>query len=147
MKNMAACGHFSASDGYSFIELLVAITILGFVIAPLLGLFTGSFQAIASAGRETTALYLGQEKLESLKAKGFDFVYQHYAVSENSPFLEEDLPHHDGIKRITEVKTLKPPGTEEGCISSGLLKLEITVSYMLRGREQELVLSSYLSER
>ncbi|MFO7952358.1 MAG: type II secretion system protein [Bacillota bacterium] len=147
MKNMVSCGLFTTSGGYSFIELLVAVTILGFVIAALLGLFTNSFQAITSAGKETTAVYLGQDKLETLKAKGFLYVHQNYTEAGTNSLIEDNLPGFNGFTRTTEVRVLNPPGSDNGHLANGLLQLDVKVSFALNGAQQEKTLSSYLAER
>ncbi len=134
------------AGGYTFIELMVAITILGFLIAPLLGLFTGSFSSITAAGNKTAAVNLGREKMESLKAGGYEFVYDYYVSRETSPFTEENIPAWPRYRRTTEVAPLKldqeefPPGAE-------LVHIKITVYWTDRGAESVEVLESTLGRR
>jgi len=109
--------------GYTYIELLVAITILGLVAAPLLALFTGSFTSIAEAGIKSSAVNLCREKMETLKAWGYEETYAFYLAGPGSPScIEEEIPGHPHFRRVTEVTLLDPeneslpPGAEVLCL-------------------------------
>lgn len=109
--------------GYTYIELLVAITILGLVATPLLTLFTGSYTSIAEAGIKSSALNLCREKMETLKTRGYEETYAFYLAGPGNPsYIEEDIPGHPHFRRITEVSLLDPdheslpPGAEVLCL-------------------------------
>jgi prepilin-type N-terminal cleavage/methylation domain-containing protein len=135
------------SGGYTFIELLIAITILGFVITPFLGLFSFSFSSIARAGHQSAALNLCRDKLETLKAEGFDTLYTDFITSAGNPLLETDLPTMPGYRRVTEVTPIEInalPAMEEPI---ELLLITVTVYWTANNQEYSETVESYLGKR
>lgn len=55
------------SRGFSLLEIVIAMLILGLVTAGLFGLFTTSYGFISKAGRRLQAVNYGREVLETLK--------------------------------------------------------------------------------
>jgi len=132
--------------GYSLVELLVAVAILGLVISPLLGLFTGAFSFMARAGQSCTAINLCREKMETIKTKDFDQVKNLYIISLETPYIEEIFVGGPAYRRTTAVELLNPadhylpPNSE-------LLAVTITVSYKAGNIDYEESLESRLSRR
>ncbi len=133
--------------GYTFIELLVAITILGLMIPPVFGLFTNSFFAITSAGQQTAAVNLSLEKLESVKAAGYDDVKKRY-ISSDSPLLnEENVPGWPQFRRETRVTFASEVAGTDHMLPPELLQVQVTVYWTIRNKEHSETLTSYLSKR
>ena len=139
--------HLRATDGYTFIELLVAITILSFVITPFLGLFTFSFHSIALSGRQTTAINLCRDKMETVKANGYNHVYNYYLNGGNTPEEECCLPENPDFRRTTEVSIITLYEEDSRLPAIDLLQIRITVYWQTRGQEHRQVLESYLALR
>lgn len=137
--------YFRCVNGYSFIELLVAVAILGLVTAPLLAMFTGSFSSIAGAGRKSAAINLCREKIEILKAGGYEEVYDSYLVS-GGFMIEDDIPGWPGYSRVTEVKDLAP-GSDYLPAGSKLLSVKVTVYWQGGTYETSESLESRLAKR
>lgn len=135
------------SDGYTFIELLLAITILGFVVAPFLGLFTGSFSAITRAGRQSCAINLCREKMEYIKAKGYTSAYNHYIENGSSVLIEENISEGEGFWRVTEVNVISGTDLGNSLPEIDLLQIKITVYWLFRDQEYSETLESYLANR
>ncbi len=137
---------YNRTCGYSLVELLVAVAILGIVISPLLGLFTGAFSSIARAGQSCTAINLCREKMETIKAKGFDQVHNLFITNPGSPYIEENIPGRPSYRRTTAVTFLDP---EDHYLPphSELLAITITVSYKAGNIEYTESLDSRLSRR
>ena len=136
----------SSTCGYSFIELLVAMAILGLVSAPLLALFTGSFSSIAEAGRRSAAINLCREKMEVIKAGGYESAYDYYITNAGSPGVENNIPGQPHFSRTTIVQTLDP-GNDSLPPVSEILSIQITVTWNEKGREISESLESRLAER
>ncbi|HSW35552.1 MAG TPA: type II secretion system protein [Candidatus Limnocylindrales bacterium] len=140
--------YLSRSEGYSFVELLVAITILGIVVAPFIGLFATGFTAITAAGQQTTAVNLGRAKMEAVKALGYEAAYNHY-ITNNNPIQENEIAGFPGYHRVTTVQPHafflsypnEPPRKLE------LLLINVTVSWTMRETEKSETLTSLLSRR
>jgi prepilin-type N-terminal cleavage/methylation domain-containing protein len=135
-----------ASGGYTFIELLIAITILGFVITPFIGLFSFSFSSIARAGHQSAAVNLCRVKLETLKAEGYDNVYAGFITAANNPLLETDLPAMPGYRRVTEVSPVEInsfPVMEEPV---ELLQVAVSVYWTTNNKEYSETVESYLGK-
>lgn len=56
-------------EGFTLIEVIIAITILMIVIFAFTTLYTTSFSGIFSAGRKSEALFLAQEAMDNLIAE------------------------------------------------------------------------------
>jgi prepilin-type N-terminal cleavage/methylation domain-containing protein len=68
---------FKGKDGFTLIELMVAVTILVIVAAGFIGLFTTGFFGVASAGIKSKNITITQENLErkiNVGATGNDFL-------------------------------------------------------------------------
>lgn len=135
------------TDGYTFIELLIAITILGFVIAPFLALFTGCFSSIVLAGRQSIAINLCREKMESVKATGYDAVCDDYITNAGSPETEDNLPPNTGFRRVTEVNPLLFETAVNPGLILNLLQIKVTVYWILNDQEYSETVESYLACR
>ncbi len=134
------------SEGYTFIELLLAVTILAMITAPLLGLLTTGFMAIHLAGQQTTAVNLCRAEMESVKNLGYEAACDFYIIEARSPVIENALPGAPQFRRVTEV-TLLPPDAEAALQELELLRIQITVFWTGRGAERFAALESYLAPR
>ncbi|HOL17297.1 MAG TPA: hypothetical protein PLY40_03305 [Bacillota bacterium] len=132
-------------EGYTFIELLLAVTILAFITAPLLGLLATACIAIRSAGDQTTAVNLGRAAMEAVKAAGFDAAYETYIIGGQSPLIEESLPEDPRMRR--EIAVTLAPSPSGMLQDPELLQIRVAVSWPARGTEQVVVLESYLCRR
>ncbi len=137
---------FISSCGYSLIELLVAVAILGLVAAPLFTLFNSSFSSIAGAGEKSAAISLCREKMETVKADHFDQVYDFYILKTGSPHIEDNIPGKPLFRRVTEVGIVDPaveslpPGAE-------ILSVTVTVYWTSGPGERSESLESRLARR
>jgi prepilin-type N-terminal cleavage/methylation domain-containing protein len=59
MKNLAK------QDGFSLVEVLIAVTILLLMVVTFTVLFTSTFDHIITSGRKSEALYLSQQKVDA----------------------------------------------------------------------------------
>lgn len=93
------------SDGFSLIELMISITILGVGILSLAGLYPLATQKVTRGDKESRATFLGQAKVEELKrfpwdnlvaSAGADTVeavfVRNWAITEDDPVV--------GMKRV-----------------------------------------------
>jgi len=134
------------SNGYTFIELLLAVTLLALITTPMLTLFVTALSAVHSAGQQTTAVNLCRAAMESVKAAGYDAAYETFIIEALSPIVESSLPGAANFRRVTEVISLTP---ESGPLlhSLEILHIRITVYWPGQGRERYVVLESYLAPR
>ncbi len=133
--------------GYTFVELLIAITILGIVIAPFLALFSSSYLSILTAGKQTTAVNLCREQMETVKALDYSTVYDYYVHENRSPKIEKALPGYPGFRRTTVVKPFTFYLESDPSYELELLFIAVTVSWPVQNSERSLSLESYLAER
>jgi len=136
-----------STGGYTFIELLVAITILGFVAAPFIGLFYSSFSAIIMAGRQTGAINLCRDKMESVKAGGYQAVYDRYVSGENPAIFDEDLTANSGFSSVVKVNHLLIGTAGIPQLTIDLLQIKVTVYWTVGDREYSETVESYLALR
>lgn len=139
----------AGEGGFTFTELLVALTILGLVAVPLLSLLQDSCCYTAAAGRRTAALNLCRERLEELKSAGsscclalFEGGREECRLLEEADSLPEGCAHY---RRETVLEKraflLEPAG------AAGYLRITVTVYYNGRGGESAVALATNLGER
>ena len=144
---LSKSSNLRSNCGYTFIELLVAITILGLMIPPVFGLFTNSYLAITSAGQQTAAINLCLEKMESVKSAGYDDLKKNY-ISSDSPLLnEEKVPGWPQFRRETKVTFASKVAGADNMLPPELLQVQVTVYWTIRDKEHSETLKSYLSKR
>jgi type II secretory pathway pseudopilin PulG len=131
-------------EGYTFIELLIAVTLLALITAPLLGLLATGFTAVHAAGQQTAAVNLCRAAMESLKSLGYAAVYDDYVLKGGSP--REETALQGPFTRVTEVSTLPPDGG--GVLQElELLQIRVTVFWAGKGAVRSATLESYLAPR
>lgn len=136
----------NSEAGYTFIELLIAVTILALVVAPLLGLLVTGFSAINLAGRQTTAVNLCRAALESTKGLGYAAAYDLYVREGRSPLEEDAVAGFPHFRRLTEVEPVFL-ASGDAPLDLDLLLIRITVSSSGIGAGHSTTLESYLAER
>lgn len=135
------------TSGYTFIELLIALALLGIVVAPLLNLFATGYSFIGDARRHTTALNLCRARLEEMRALGYSSVYDLYFNDTASPVTELDPLGYVGFTRETTVSLTDLPTVTNVALPVELLQIDVTVSWQENNREHEETLSTYLAKR
>jgi prepilin-type N-terminal cleavage/methylation domain-containing protein len=126
-------------EGYTFIELLVAVAILGIVITPVFTLFSVSSLSISNSGNHTLAANLCRDQIESLKAAGYDYVIDLCDSYGDALIFEENLPDYPSFSRTTRIQgyTAGPPQSEEDMLPEAplLLQVEVTVNWLVQGKQ------------
>jgi len=133
--------------GYTFIELLIALVLLGIVVTPLLNLFVTGYSCIVNARLHTTALNLCRARLEETRAMGYGAVYDLYLVAAPAPVIEPDPFDLAGFTRVTTVSVLDLPAATNAALPAQLLQIDVTVSWQENNRELKETLSTYLGKR
>ena len=79
------------NQGYTLIEIILAITILGLVLVPMFGYMTNSSGIITYADVREHAFLLAQQKMEAIKSLGFDNIDNTLEES-NKTVVKSDYP-------------------------------------------------------
>lgn len=114
------------ASGFSVVELLIVLTILGIAMIPLAGIQFGSRQQITESERMSEATQIATSRIEAAKLEGFGSASAD-SLSEE-PFL--------AVTRI-----LPDPG------NPFLEEIEVTVSWSYGGRDRDIVMSAKRSAR
>lgn len=139
---------FRCNSGYTFIELLVALTILGLMITPVLMMLSGSFLSIKNSGSQSAAVSLCRQQMETVKALGYDSALELYSTENtdsNTP--EENFKEFPGFKRTTNVRPFTLSCTNDPDFEIELLLIEITVTWSEGKSERKESLKGLLSDR
>lgn len=136
--------------GYTFVELIVSITILAIVTVPILSLFTSGYAVMVSAGRQTIAANLCRDKVEAVKANGYDYYMQYFEQHEANLYLEEEnpvagFPFYRRVTRVWEEIVLPDPLNTVFQVS--LLKITAQVFWEHQDRERSVKVESELAKR
>lgn len=134
--------------GFTFIEVLVAITVLAIVAFPVAALFTSVYAGMARSGRRTAALNLCCEKIESIKAEGYSCCLDCIGGNPEDSFsAAEEIADGSGIfMRETSLQLLDLPleGEPSG---APLIAVRVQVSWREGEIERIVELESYLAGR
>ena len=129
----------SGCEGYTFIELLIAVFILGIIITPMFTLFSVSSLSISNSGNHTLAANLCRNQLESLKAAGHESVIGLCNSYGNALIEEESLHGYPAFSRITRIQAYTPntlpAGEDDSTETPLLLLIEVTVSWFVQDKE------------
>lgn len=140
---------FKNESGYSFIELMVAITVLAVVVMPLLSVLVGGYAVMVSAGRQTVAANLCRDKIEEVKAGGFG--YYDSLLDEGGQYWEEENPvsGFSHFRRETSIvkETRVLSSGQEGDFTVNLLVIKVTVYWFHEAVAHSVSLVSELAQR
>ncbi|MCD5401096.1 prepilin-type N-terminal cleavage/methylation domain-containing protein [candidate division NPL-UPA2 bacterium] len=129
--------------GFTLIEILVALAILGVVLVPLLSLFLQGARANRRAGMKTEAVVIAQGQMEGLKAQGFVAVRAEQGGTLDQRFVSVMLPFPPNHDLHYELE-LREETVATG-VTVELILIEIYVGET--GQERELLLTSFLGDR
>jgi prepilin-type N-terminal cleavage/methylation domain-containing protein len=133
-------------SGYTFIELLVAIAILGLVVTPLLTLFTTGYFLISNARQQTIALNLCRSKLEEVKSPGYYSTQDLQFNAFGSPIIEFDPEGFSGYRRETFFSAYALPTDSNDPPLLELVQVDVAVFWPVQSGEQSETLSYLLGK-
>lgn len=134
-------------NGYTLIELLIALALLGIVATPLLNLFATGYCFIGNARMHTTALNLCRARLEETRALGYSAVYDLYLADAVSPVSELDPLGFTGFTRETKVTLINLQAAADTSLPVELLQIDVTVLWWENNSELKETISTYLGKR
>lgn len=111
-----------SEKGYSLIEVLAAVALIGVVLIPLMTLFTAGLDSAADAYYRTVAINLAQAKVDELRAIPLSSVQS----EPRAPVDPSDYPDFER-EVLVEVQ------------SADLKKVTVTVNYRVKGRHARAV--------
>jgi type II secretion system protein I len=112
--------------GFTLLEVLVAMAVLGAVLPAIMIAFTTSARTRASSENGTTAAYLVRDKLSEMEALG-------------APEEGEDAGDFGEGSRFTWATTVGPTETEE------LYDVVVRVQWLEMGEQRELAVRTYMA--
>jgi prepilin-type N-terminal cleavage/methylation domain-containing protein len=95
--------------GFTFIELLMAVTLIGISFFPIMELFTTAMSEFQATSEHSTALSLAREGMERLR--NLDLPVERIAAQGSSVFPPENEPPLSLNHREWRVKTIVHPET------------------------------------
>ncbi len=139
-------------NGYSFIELVMAVTVLAVVVIPLLSLLVSAYAAMVMSGSQTVAVNLCREKIEAIKANG----YSHYAALMDGEDPEAE-PYHEylyerepvpGFPQYSwEARITRYTKNLGGDFEVELMEIRVTVYWTRQDAERSVTMESELAPR
>lgn len=123
-----------AEHGFSLIELIVALAVLGIVVLSLFELFAQIRQINRSANNFTTATQLAQQSIELYR---------------NTPYANINLGTQDLAASLTPYPALKSPRTATATVSqidiNGLKQVDVQITYQDRSGPKQIQLSTIVA--
>ena len=116
-------------NGFSLVEMTVALAIFGFGVAAMLGVFAACLQSTGISTNYTRARLLAQGLLaETLAAQEFD-------AGEDAGQWETQFPGASWTRRTSATET------------SGLYEVHVAVTWTERGKDRQFELTTLAAER
>lgn len=125
--------------GFTLIELIVAIAILGLTIFGAAQLFTKSLSVQRRAQHETKAAYLAQEQIETLRGNDYELVYEGTFETRHIVL--------DPFERQTEVSFVDRSTLESSLDDQGLKRIEVVVFYPTIQGQGSFTLSTFIAKK
>jgi len=128
--------------GFTLIDVMVAMGVLGIVLASLFASFTFGFNMIKFTREELQATQLLQEKLESIRLYNWD-----QALAANSTFTSP-LGNSDSIfftGTITNSAPVFTEGTYSSAYTSALRQITVTITWTNNNTKYSRSTSTYIS--
>ncbi|MBV8889098.1 MAG: prepilin-type N-terminal cleavage/methylation domain-containing protein [Alphaproteobacteria bacterium] len=120
------------ADGFTLLEIVVALAIAGFFVIGLFHAGSGGLLAVDIAGRTEEAVERAQSHLA--------------ALGRNAALMPGDLDGEDGggFRWRLQVRPLlsRPADTAAGTAGSSLFDVEVTISWTAGGREHSVALKT-----
>jgi len=126
-------------NGFTLLEVVLAMLIIGIISIPVLGLFSGSRQRYGRSTESTIAVNLAQQKMEEIVGEDLDTYEENPTI-----WMEfEDTPGHYYQVDIT------PPeaGSELDKDKLNLYTVDVRVQCQTGETSQNIALSTYLVDR
>jgi type II secretory pathway pseudopilin PulG len=122
----------SNTGGFSLIELIIDIFVLGVGIIAILQIFPIGTQIAKSSQMATVAVQLGQEKIEEIISKSYTEILCPGGVSPTCSNSEDygSIPNFSAYKRVMKITCVRDSDFSEVTNCSpdpGLKKIEVTV--------------------
>lgn len=124
-------------DGFSLLEVIFAVAVLGIIMLPVYSMFTAGSFASLTGRHQTIATTLAQDEMEALKGKGYEKLRELMAGREELN-LEEDLGEYKKKVRLNILQLEEIASSGEGEI----ILIHIAV---YRGKSNENLLVSLTS--
>ena len=124
-------GSVDDENGFTLIEIVVALAILSLALPTLLRSFTEAAKGQALAENRTTALYLLKFRMAAIEAEGYPDIGE-----EDGEFGEDSR-----FRWHSDVQDVESEEIE------GLRLITVTVTWQERGEERLLSTSTYLADR
>lgn len=125
------CRSSDDKDGFTLLEIVIALAILSLALPTLLRSFTEAAKGQALAENRTTALYLLKFRMAAIEADGYPDIGE-----EEGEFGEDSR-----FRWHSEVQDVESDEIE------GLRLVTVSVTWQERGKERLISTSTYLAER
>ncbi len=139
--------------GYSLIEVLITLAVVGIFLIPLPALFLQAYVSTQLAGQKTAAAALAQDRMEECKADSFAYILQEILTEEKPPsdLYPYVLGRHNyfwaggeegGMHWQSQIHLLTMEEAEFEPGYTEILLIEVSISWSGLG-ENSLILASY----
>ena len=128
------------NSGYTLVEIILAIAILGLVIVPILGFMTNSSGIITHADKREMALLIAQQRMEYIKSQGYDYLETYTTVNTKNDASKDAFDYLNYSNRYPDFEL------KESITGTNIKTIEIEISWN-SADEKKVVLKSKLADR
>lgn len=122
--------------GFTILEVVIAMLIIGIITVPALGLFSSSLQLYDRSTESTIAINLAQLKMEEI-------IGTDVGEYERNPVEWKKFSEYTGYNYQVDINLESPASSE----TPNLYRVDVRVRYQAGGQPQNLSLSTYLVDK
>lgn len=136
-----------SDEGFTLVEMLIALVILGFVMMAMASVAVGSFGSVRSSNAQAVANQVANEVIEELRSRPFDSVSPPGTSTQYSPVLGQQTVKGTTFTPTATVLWVNDPcnGPASGTTraSYDYLRFNVVVAWSVKGTAKSVTVDSF----
>lgn len=139
-----------SEKGYTGIDIAISVIVI-FIFVSLIAMLIYNFNSSADELKiKTDATYIAINEIEKIKGKGFnEFLGMNKNTTtdnDGNSLINQPVEGNEGFYRTTTIQDYKDINTDESILEDMVKKVTVKISYMYKGKEKSVELSTVLSK-
>ena len=137
--------NLKSEKGFTGVDIAIAVIVL-FIFVSIIAVLSYNYTSLSKKVEyEAQATYIAIDEIEKVKNEGFE-VYANYNADSGNIIDTDLLGDNEGFHKAIKVEDYTDLPEGEGKVANLVKKVTVTISYMFKGQEQRVELSTILSK-